>query len=150
MTSERPENAGSSPCVARHINHVAIAVRDLEDSLSLYRRLFGVSGGEIEEIEDQAVRATLLRVGGSQLELIQPTDSTGAIARFIERRGEGLHHVCFEVDGLQETLDSLASADVDLIDTAPREGLSGMIAFVHPRSTGGVLIELVDQDGARR
>ena len=150
MTSTSLNDAVSSPCVARHINHVAIAVTDLEESLALYSRLFSVSGGEIEEIEDQAVRATLLRVGGSQLELIQPTDSVGAIARFIERRGEGLHHVCFEVDGLQETLDTLAAADVDLIDTAPREGLSGMIAFLHPRSTGGVLIELVDQDGARR
>ena len=149
MTSTADSDT-TSPCVARHINHVAIAVRDVEASLSLYERLFGVSDGEIEEIADQAVRATLIRVGGSQLELIQPTDSTGAIARFIERRGEGLHHVCFEVDGLQQTLDNLAAADFDLIDTAPREGLSGMIAFLHPRSTGGVLIELVDQDGARR
>ena len=150
MTGTSDSDPTSSPCVARHINHVAIAVHDLEGSLALYGRLFGVSGGDIEEIEDQAVRATLLRIGGSQLELIQPTDSKGAIARFIERRGEGLHHVCFEVDGLQRTLDGLAAADVDLIDTAPREGLSGMIAFLHPRSTGGVLVELVDQDGARR
>ena len=150
MTSTSESDAKSSPCVARHINHVAIAVRDIEASLALYGKIFGVSSDDVQDIEDQGVRATLVRIGGSQLELIQPTDSTGAIARFIERRGEGLHHVCFEVDGLQETLDSLAVADVDLIDTAPREGLSGMIAFLHPRSTGGVLIELVDQEGARR
>ena len=143
-------DSSNSPCVARHINHVAIAVRDIEASMALYGKVFGVSSDDVQEIEDQAVRAALVRIGGSQLELIQPTDPDGAIARFIERRGEGLHHICFEVDDLQGTLDRLAESEVQLIDAIPREGLSGTIAFLHPRSTGGVLIELVDEQGARR
>ena len=144
------ESNQNAPCTARHLNHVCIAVNDIEDTLAFYRQVFGTGESEIEEIEDQAVRAALVRVGGSQLEFIQPTDPTGGVARFIERRGEGVHHIAFEVEDLQASLDALAESGVRLIDTAPREGLSGMIGFIHPRSTRGVLIELVDQDTARR
>ena len=140
----------SSPCVARHINHVCIAVSDIEDTLAFYREVFGTGAAEVEDIDDQAVRAALVRVGGSQIEFIQPTDPSGGVARFIERRGEGVHHIAFEVDDLQASLDALDAHGVRLIDSAPREGLSGMIGFIHPRSTRGVLIELVDQDAARR
>ncbi len=140
----------TSPCKARHINHVAIAVKNIEDTLAFYRDVFGASEAEVENIEDQAVRAALVRVGGSQLEFIEPTNPNGGVARFIERRGEGVHHICFEVENLQERLDALAESGVQLIDVAPREGLSGMIAFIHPRATRGVLIELVDQDTAKR
>ena len=143
-------NASSPPCAARHINHVAIAVSDIDDTLAFYREVFGAREVEVENIEDQAVRAALVRVGGSQLEFIQPTDPEGGVARFIERRGEGVHHIAFEVENLQERLDALAAHGVRLIDDTPREGLSGMIAFLHPRSTRGVLIELVDQDTAQR
>ena len=138
------------PCVAEHLNHICIAVRDIEDTVSFYRDTFGLPEAEIEDIPDQGVRATLLRVGGSQLELIQPTDLDGSVARFIERRGEGLHHVCFEVQNLQDKLDLLSAGGTELIDRSPRQGISGMIAFLHPRSTRGVLIELVDRDTARR
>ena len=139
-----------SPCKARHINHVCIAVNDIEDTLAFYRDVFGTPEVEVEEIEDQGVRAALVRVGGSQLEFVQPTDPSGGVARFIERRGEGVHHIAFEVEDLQGRLDDLAERGVQLIDAAPREGLSGMIGFIHPRATRGVLIELVDQDTARR
>jgi methylmalonyl-CoA/ethylmalonyl-CoA epimerase len=132
------------------LNHVCIAVNDIEATLEFYKSTFGTSDAEIEDIEDQAVRAALVRVGGSQLEFIQPTDPEGGVAKFIERKGEGVHHICFEVENLQQTLDKLGESDIRLIDKAPREGLSGMIGFIHPRSTGGVLIELVDQDTARR
>ena len=142
--------ASTPPCTARHLNHVCIAVNDIEDTLAFYRQVFGTGEAEIEEIEDQAVRAALVRVGGSQLEFIQPTDPAGGVARFIERRGEGVHHIAFEVEDLQGRLDALAESGIRLIDTAPKEGLSGMIGFIHPRSTRGVLIELVDQDTARR
>jgi len=145
MTSS--ENA---PCAAKHLNHVCIAVRDIEDTLRFYTELFGLGGAEIVEMEDQAVRAAMVDVGGSRLEFIQPTDPKGGVARFIERHGEGMHHICFEVDDLQGTLDRLGEADVELIDSAPRHGLSGMIAFLHPRATRGVLIELVDRDSVRR
>jgi len=148
--NDNASDNNDSPCVARHINHIAIAVKDIDASLALYGKIFGVSSGDIQDIEDQAVRATLVRIGGSQLELIQPTDADGAIARFIERRGEGLHHICFEVDDLPGTLDRLADHEIELVDREPRQGLSGSIAFLHPRSTGGVLIELVDRQGARR
>ena len=144
------ETNQDAPCTARHLNHVCIAVSDIEDTLAFYREVFGAGEVEVEEIEDQAVRAALLRVGGSQLEFIQPTDPNGGVARFIERRGEGVHHIAFEVEDLQERLYALSEHGVQLIDSAPREGLSGMIAFIHPRATRGVLIELVDQDTARR
>ena len=137
-------------CTARDINHVAIAVSDIDRALQLYRSIFGVRAQEIEELPDQGVRAVLLRIGGSQLELIQPTDPYGGVARFIDRRGEALHHVCFEVEDLDQRLTDLREGGIELIDQTPREGLAGMIAFVHPRSTGGVLVELVDQGTARR
>ncbi len=137
----------STPCTVRHLDHTAIAVSNLEEAMQLYHELFGVPRGEIEEVPDQGVRATLVQVGGTRLELIQPIDPQNAIARFIERRGEALHHVCFQVDGLQGKLDALVAHGVALVDTKPRKGLAGMIAFLHPRSTRGVLIELVEKEG---
>ncbi len=140
----------TAPCTTRHINHVAIAVKDIEETVRFYQDTFGTVRPDIEEIADQGVRAALVRVGGSQLEFIEPTDPDGAVAKFIERRGEGVHHIAFEVEGLQDTLDRLKESGVQLVDAAPRAGLSGDIAFIHPRSTRGVLVELVDQDNARR
>ena len=142
--------SSKAPCVARHLNHVCIAVRDIEDTLRFYSEVFGIVDTDVQDIEDQGVRAALVRVGGSQLEFIQPTDPEGGVARFIERRGEGMHHICFEVEDLAATLERLHAQGVKLIDRAPRKGLSGSIAFIHPRATGGMLIELVDQETARR
>ncbi len=142
--------AEQSFCTARHINHVCIAVNDIDDTLKFYSEVFGVTTDEVRDIEDQHVRAALVRVGGSQLEFIQPTDPNGGVAKFIEKRGEGVHHVCFEVEDLPETLKRLNDSGVQMIDTAPREGLSGSIGFIHPKATRGVLIELVDQQSARR
>ena len=145
-----PEDNGQDSCTVRHLNHVGVAVRDIEDTLAFYRDLFGVDTSEIEDVPDQSVRVALFRVGASQLEFIQPTDSNGPVARFIERHGEAVHHICFEVEDLQDKLDLLAARGVELVDTVPRQGVSGQIAFLHPRSTRGVLIELVDQATARR
>ena len=138
-----------SACTARHLNHVAIAVEDMDEALGMYGDLFGLDPSEVEDVADQGVRAALLKVGGSQVELIQPLDTESGVAKFIERRGPGLHHVCFEVDGLQGALDRLDEKQVQLIDRNPRQGLAGMIAFLHPRSTGGTLIELVEAETAR-
>lgn len=138
--------ANDASCTVTHLSHVCIAVRDIEDTLRFYRDVFGVDEAEVEDVEDQGVRAALVTVGGSRLEFIQPTDPGGAVARFIERRGEGLHHLCFEVEDLKEKLERLDAAGVQLIDKAPRRGHAGMIAFMHPRATRGVLIELVDRD----
>lgn len=140
----------AAPCSAKHLNHVGIVVRDIESSLKFYEGIFGVDAAPIQVVEDQGIKAALVAVGGSQLEFIQPTDSTGTVARFVERRGEGLHHICFEVDGLEETLGRLQASDVDLIDHTPRVGISGMIAFLHPRATGGVLVELVERSTTER
>ena len=139
-----------SICTARHINHVCIAVKDIDETIRFYRDVFGAGECEVVDIEDQAVRATLIRVGGSQLEFIEPTDPNGGVAKFIDRRGEGVHHICFEVEDLAGTLRRLDEQGVAVIDREPREGLSGTIGFLHPKSTRGVLIELVDQDDARR
>ena len=140
-----------STCSARHINHVCIAVLNIEETLAFYENLFGVTkSGEIETIEDQGVKAALVRVGASQLEFIQPIDNENGVAKFIDRRGEGVHHICFEVDNLESKLNELDLAGVQLIDKEPRDGLSGTIGFIHPKSTRGVLIELVDQKTARR
>ena len=140
-----------STCSARHINHVCIAVLNIEETLAFYENLFGVTkSGEIETIEDQGVKAALVRVGASQLEFIQPIDNENGVAKFIERRGEGVHHICFEVDNLESKLNDLDLAGVQLSDKEPRDGLSGTIGFIHPKSTRGVLIELVDQKTARR
>ncbi len=140
-----------STCSARHINHVCIAVLNIEETLAFYENLFGVTkSGEIETIEDQGVKAALVRVGASQLEFIQPIDNENGVAKFIEKRGEGVHHICFEVDNLESKLNDLDLAGVQLIDKEPRDGLSGTIGFIHPKSTRGVLIELVDKKTARR
>ena len=140
----------NSVCLALNINHVAIAVTDIEKTITFYQDTFGIAASDIENIEDQGVRATLIKVGNSQLEIIQPINNQGSVSRFIEKRGEGLHHICFEVEDLQGTLDRLNENGVQLIDESPREGLSGEIAFIHPKSSRGVLIELVDQDTTGR
>ena len=137
-------------CTAREINHICIAVNDIEDTLEFYQKTFGISSVEIEEIPDQGVRASMVNVGNSQLEFIEPIDPNGGVARYIESRGEGVHHICFEVENLPDTLKSLDASGIQLIDKVPRLGLSGMVAFIHPRATRGVLVELVDQDSVSR
>jgi methylmalonyl-CoA epimerase len=130
---------------------VCIAVLNIEETLEFYENLFGVTkSGEIETIEDQGVKAALVRVGASQLEFIQPIDNENGVAKFINRKGEGVHHICFEVDNLESRLKDLDLAGIQLIDKEPRDGLSGTIGFIHPKATRGVLIELVDQKTARR
>lgn len=132
-------------CTAEHLNHVAIVVNSVQETLDFYKNTFGVEGGEIEELADQGVRATLIAVGGSQLELIEPVQPDTGVARFLESRGEAFHHICFEVENLQDKLNALDTEGFRLIDKAPRKGLAGMIAFLHPKSTRGILVELVDK-----
>ena len=132
-------------CTASHLNHVAIVVKDVRETLAFYRATFGIGDATIEEIPDQGVRAALVPIGGTQLELIEPVKPDTGVARFLENRGEALHHICFEVEDLQGKLNALDANGYRLIDKAPRKGLAGMIAFIHPKSTRGVLIELVDK-----
>ena len=143
-------NSRKTGCIARHINHIALAVSDLDETIMFYMQTFGVTNPEVVELQDHGVRAALVRVGGSQLEFIQPLENTGGVAKFIENHGAGVHHICFEMDDLNQSLGKLEEAGIKLIDKTSRSGLSGDIAFIHPKSTGGVLIELVDSESARR
>ena len=135
-----------TPCTARNLDHVCLVVRNAQETMDFYADTFGLPRSDVTELPDQGVRACLLAVGSSQLEIIEPTDPHGAVARFIERRGEGLHHVAFEVEDLGGQLQRLQERGVELIDAEPREGLAGSIAFLHPRATRGVLVELVQKE----
>jgi methylmalonyl-CoA/ethylmalonyl-CoA epimerase len=129
------------------IHHVAVIVRSIEDSLPLYRDLLGMALETIMEIPSDKVRIAFLGVGESKVELVEPTDDTTGVARFLASRGEGFHHVCYEVANLTEALTRLGIEGVELIDTAPRRGAEGPVAFIHPRSGHGVLVELIEAPG---
>lgn len=126
------------------IDHVGIAVRDLDESIDRYRLLLGAELERREVVADQGVEVAFLRLPGSaRLELVAAYGADGPIARFIERRGEGMHHVCVVVDDIEATLATLAAAGVPLADRAPRVGAGGArIAFLHPEALDGVLVEL--------
>jgi methylmalonyl-CoA epimerase len=129
------------------IHHVALVVRDLDASLALYRDMFGLKLETVLPIPSDRVTIAFLAVGESKVELVVPTDDTTGVARFLAAKGEGFHHVCFEVEDLAETLTRLAIDGVELIDTAPRKGAEGPVAFLHPRSCHGVLVELIETPG---
>ncbi|MCH8988312.1 MAG: methylmalonyl-CoA epimerase [Chloroflexi bacterium] len=133
-------------CTVNYIDHVGVAVKDIEASLAFFKKVFDVPDAQIELLEDQGVRATLIEVGQTRLELLEPTGPESGVGRFIERRGEGLHHLAFNVTDISGKLQTLRTLGVDLIDQTPREGLSGAIAFVHPRSVFGILTELVESN----
>ena len=126
----------------RRIHHVGIVVNRLQDAYRFYRDTLGLPLIKEATIPDQHVRAALLGAGESEIELLEPLDSTSGIGRFLARRGEGLHHLCFDTPDIVKTLTSLKEMRVELLDAAPRAGLAGQIAFVHPKSCCGVLVEL--------
>ena len=130
-------------CTVQYIDHVGLAVRDLEAAMKLYSEVFGATMGEVLELPDQGVRGTLLEMGQTRLELLEPLDPDTAIGRFLARRGEGLHHLAFHVENIEEKLESLKAHGFELVDLQPRPGITGLIAFIHPRSVHGVLTELV-------
>jgi methylmalonyl-CoA epimerase len=127
----------------KKVAHIAIAVKNLDDALELYKNLFNIRPSKIETIPQQGVKAALLPIGeGSEIELLEPTDPQSGIAKFLEHRGEGIHHICLEVDDVDGELRRLEQKGVRLIDKQGRPGLSGKVGFLHPKSTKGVLIEL--------
>jgi methylmalonyl-CoA/ethylmalonyl-CoA epimerase len=139
----------SAPAASRHIDpalhHVAVVVADLDEALARYQTL-GFSGGERFVLAEQSVEVVTLRSGSGWIELIRPTDPDGPIARYLAKRGEGVHHVAYAVPDLMATLNELRAAGVRLIDVTPRAGAHGWrIAFVHPESCAGVLTELVQE-----
>ncbi|KAA6338838.1 methylmalonyl-CoA/ethylmalonyl-CoA epimerase [termite gut metagenome] len=130
-----------------HIEHVGIAVNSIEDALPYYENVLGLSCYNIETVEDQKVKTAFLKVGDTKIELLEPTSSESSIAKFLEKKGAGVHHVAFAVtDGVANALIEIESKGVSLIDKTPRKGAEGLqIAFLHPKSTQGVLTELCEK-----
>ena len=124
------------------IHHVAIAVRSLDEALRFYRDTLGLPVHEQAVRHDQGVKAALLTIGESEIELLEPLGPDTPVGRFLERRGEGIHHICLQTDGIDKELADLKAKGVELIDREPRQGLVGRICFLHPRATNGVLVEL--------
>ena len=128
----------------KKINHIGIAVNSIEETVKLYTDVLGLKLKGVEVVADQKVKTAIIPVGESKIELLESTDPDGVIAKYIERRGEGIHHLALEVSNLQDVLDTLAKQGVALIDEKPRNGVEGTrIAFLHPKGTK-VLIELVE------
>ena len=129
------------------VHHVALVVRSIEASLGVYRDLLGLPLEQVSDVPSDRVRIAFLGVGESKVELVEPTDGTTGVARYLAKGGEGFHHVCLEVANLAEELTRLAIDGVELIDSAPRRGVEGPVAFLHPRSCNGVLVELIEAPG---
>jgi methylmalonyl-CoA/ethylmalonyl-CoA epimerase len=132
--------------VVRRIHHVGIVVRRLADAYPFYRDTLGLPVVTEAEVPDQGVRAALLAAGDSEIELLEPTSPDNGVGRYLARRGEGLHHVCFDVPDVAAALRDLADRRVALLDRAPRRGLAGQIGFLHPAACAGVLVELATPD----
>jgi methylmalonyl-CoA/ethylmalonyl-CoA epimerase len=130
-----------------HIEHLGIAVKSLEEAIPFYENMLGLTCYAVEEVADQKVKTAFFMVGQTKIELLESTAPESAVAKFIEKKGEGIHHLAFAVaDGVQNALDELNGKGVQLIDKAPRKGAEGLhIAFVHPKSTLGVLTELCEK-----
>lgn len=128
------------------IDHIGIVVRDIEQALEVYEAALGLPLKEVVEVSDQEVRIAFLPVGQSSVELVQPTSDDTGIAKFLDRRGEGIHHICIQVADIESALARLKAHAVPLIDEVPRQGAHGRVAFVHPKGAHGVLIELVEHD----
>jgi methylmalonyl-CoA/ethylmalonyl-CoA epimerase len=127
------------------IDHVGVAVSDMETAIALYRDALGMSVAHRETIADQGVEAVLLEVGDAHIELLAPLGADTPVGRFLERRGPGLHHVAYRVESIEEALSRLVASGLRLIDERPRAGIRGSrVAFLHPSSTGGVLTEIVE------
>lgn len=128
-----------------HIEHIGIAVKNIDDSILFYENVLGLKCYAVEEVLDQKVKTAFFMVGQTKIELLQSTEPDGPIGKFIEKKGEGIHHIAYAVEGVAEKLAALEQKGVQLIDKTPRKGAEGLkIGFLHPKSTGGVLIELCE------
>ncbi|MDD4150197.1 MAG: methylmalonyl-CoA epimerase [Bacteroidales bacterium] len=128
-----------------HIEHIGIAVRSIDEARKYYEDVLGLKCYSVEEVADQKVKTAFFKIGQTKIELLESTDPEGPIGKFIEKKGEGIHHIAFAVDGIENALQSLEKDGIRLIDQAPRRGAEGLdIAFLHPKSTFGVLTELCE------
>lgn len=129
------------------INHLGIATKEIQEALRFWEESLGLKNVHTEVVEEQKVRVAMLPIGETRIELLEPTASDSPISKFLEKRGGGIHHIAIEVDDINEVLERLKSNGVKLIDQVPRVGAEGcLIAFVHPSSTNGVLLELVQKE----
>lgn len=129
-----------------HIEHIGIAVKNLEESIKFYEGILGLKCYAIEEVLDQKVKTAFFKIGQIKIELLETTDPDGPVGKFIQKRGEGIHHLAFAVDDLPFALNELKEKKIKLIDETHRKGAEGLdIAFLHPRSSYGVLIELCEK-----
>ncbi len=134
----------------RKVDHIGIAVPDLDAAVAAFQALFGHGPGAVEDVPDQKVRTALFAAGETRIELLHPTSADSPISNFLERRGAALHHVCFEVGNLERALEECAARGLRLIDSEPRIGVEGRrVAFLHPKSTGGILVELTESPRSR-
>jgi methylmalonyl-CoA/ethylmalonyl-CoA epimerase len=125
-----------------HIEHIGIAVKSLEDCIPFYEKLLGTKCYAVEEVKDQRVKTAFFIIGQTKIELLESTDPEGPIGRFLEKKGEGIHHLAFAVENADKSLNEAMETGIDLIDKQSRKGAEGMnIGFLHPKSTKGVLIE---------
>lgn len=128
-----------------HIEHIGIAVKNIDESIKLYENLLGIKCYKIENVEDQKVKTAFFKIGQTKIELLEATSEESPIAKYIEKKGEGLHHIAFAVSEIQEKLNSTKEKGYKLIDENPRPGADNMqIAFLHPKSTQSVLVELCE------
>ncbi len=132
--------------IPTHIEHIGIAVKNLDDSINYYEKVLGLKCYKVEEVKDQKVKTAFFQVGQTKIELLESTDPEGPIGKFIEKRGEGLHHLAFAVNGIEDSLKQVEEKGVRLIDKTPRKGAEGLdIAFLHPKSTFGTLTEFCEK-----
>jgi methylmalonyl-CoA epimerase len=132
----------------KRIDHIAVVVESLDAALATYEGALGMTASHIEMIAEQDVRIAFLPAGDSEIELLEPINTDSGIARYLAKRGEGLHHICLEVDDIRQTLADLKARGIQLINETPQQGAYGMIAFIHPKGANGVLIELLDRQSA--
>ncbi len=133
----------------KKIDHIAVAVRDVEKAAEFYEKVLGLKLGGIEEVEGMDVKVGFIPVGETRIELVQPLDPNSGVAKFIEKRGEGIHHICYEVEDVKEALTLCKTRGAKLIDEVPRRGAHNtLVGFIHPKSTGGVLTELTEHPDA--
>jgi methylmalonyl-CoA/ethylmalonyl-CoA epimerase len=151
MEGSEPDG-GSNPFIGFHpwqgfdmkIDHIGIVVRDIQEALRVYETALGLPLKEVVEVPDQKVQVAFLPLGESNIELVQPSTSDTGTAKYLEKHGEGVHHVCIEVQNIEAVLAKLKAHNVQLIDQEPRPGAHGRVAFIHPKGAHGVLIELVE------
>ena len=132
----------------KRVDHIAIIVRNIEQALVFYRDSLGIIPGEIKEVPTEQVRIAFLPMGGpdgSEIELIEPTSANSSLSKFLEKRGEGLHHICLEVDDIDTALAEMQGKGTPVLDKQPRIAAEGRAIFIHPRAANGVLLELVER-----